>query len=386
MAADGAPDLSRLPKRGEALMRIGWNALYLRADVINGTSIYAEQLLRAILALDSDNIYYLYLNRACADFPVPAAPNLRRIICPVVPHRRVLRYAYEQAILPLLARRHKLDALHSLNTIAPLVLPCPSVVTLHDTRFVVMSEDMSALRRRIVIFFTASGSRRAQRIIAVSQFAKDEMCAHLKLRPEKIDVIHSGAGNTSPIFSGDAAAAIRAQYGVRQPYIAAIGGGYPHKNIPSLLAAFAQIQAEFPHQLVLIGKIPPNVTPEMLTARVRTTGYVPSAHLPTLLNGAELFVLPSRYEGFGLPALEAQAADVPLLCAHAASLPEIAGDGAHYFDPYSVESLVEALRACLHDSALRETLRAKGRANLARFSWQRAAQQTLAVYQRVAQR
>jgi len=367
-------------------MRIGWNALYLRPDVINGTYVYAEQLLKAILALDSDSIYYLYLNRACADFPVPAAPNLRRIICPIAPHRRALRYAYEQAILPLLARRHQLDALHSLNTVAPLVLPCPSIVTLHDTRFVVMSEDVSALRRHIVIFFAASGSRRAQRVIAVSQFAKDEMCAHLKLRPEKIEVIHSGAGNTSPILSGDAAAAIRARYGVRQPYIAAIGGGYPHKNIPNLLAAFAQIQAEFPHELVLIGKVPPNVTPEMLTTRVRTTGYVPSAHLPTLLNGAELFVFPSRYEGFGLPALEAQAAGVPLLCANAASLPEIAGDGAHYFDPYDVESIAEALRTCLRDSALRETLRAKGRANLERFSWRRAAQQTLDLYRQVVGR
>lgn len=367
-------------------MRIGWNALYLRAGVINGTSIYAEQLIKALLALDSDNIYYLYLNRECADFPVPAAPNLRRIICPIAPRRRILRYAYEQAILPLLAHRHKLDVLHSLNTIAPLMLPCPSIVTLHDTRFVVLSEDMSALRRRAVIFFTASGSRRAQRIIAVSAFAKREMCAHLKLSPEKIDVIHSGAGNTAPISSGESAAAIRAQYGVQQPYIAAIGGGYPHKNIPRLLMAFAQIQPEFPHTLVLIGKIPPNVTPEMLSQRVRATGYVSHAHLPTLLNGAELFVLPSLYEGFGLPALEAQAADVPLLCSSAASLPEIAGDGAYYFDPHNVESIVNALRTCLRDSALRDALRAKGRANVQRFSWERAARQTLTVYQRVVQR
>ncbi|RMF54235.1 MAG: glycosyltransferase family 1 protein [Chloroflexota bacterium] len=366
-------------------MRIGWNALYLRKGIINGTSIYAEQLLKAILAVDSDNIYYLYLNREQADFPVPEAPNLQRILCPISPRTRVLRYAYEQAILPFLARRHRLDVLHSLNTIAPLALPCPSVVTLHDTRFVVLSEDMSALRRRVVIFFTASGSRAAQRIIAVSEFAKREMIAHLGLPAEKIDVVHSGAGNTAPILFGEAAAAIRAHYGLRQPYIAAIGGGYPHKNIPRLLAAFARIQADFPHDLVLIGKVPPNVTPELLTERVRTTGYVPNAHLPTLLNGADLFVLPSLYEGFGLPALEAQAADVPLLCSRAASLPEIVGEGAYLFDPYDVEQMAEAMRSLLRDSALRQALRAKGRANLQRFSWQEAARQTLAVYRRAAQ-
>ncbi|MDW8298725.1 MAG: glycosyltransferase family 1 protein [Anaerolineae bacterium] len=386
MGTDRASNASGLSASGRTLMRIGWNALYLRRGVINGTSVYAEQLIKAILTLDSDNIYYLYLNRDLADFPTPDVPNLRRVICPISPNNRVLRYAYEQTVLPFLARRHRLDLLHSLNTIAPLLLPCPSVVTLHDTRFVVLSEDMSALRRRIVIFFTASGSRRAKRVIAVSEFAKREMSAHLRLSAQKIDVVHSGAGTTTPICYGAEAAAIRAQHGVQQPYIAAIGGGYPHKNIPRLLDAFRQIQADFPHDLVLIGKVPPNVSPEQLTERVRITGYVPHAHLPTLLNGAALFVLPSLYEGFGLPVLEAQAADVPLVCSRAAALPEIAGKGAYYFDPNDTADLVAALRTCLSDSALRETLRMEGRANLQRFSWASAARKTLEVYQCAAQR
>jgi glycosyltransferase involved in cell wall biosynthesis len=367
-------------------MRIGLNTLYLRAGVINGTSIYAEHLIKALGNVSSDNEHYLYLNREMADFPLPNAPNFKRIICPVNPKNRPLRYVYEQAILPLLARRHRLDVLHSLNTIAPLILPCPSVVTLHDTRFVVMSEDMSAFRRRVVIFFTASGARRAQRIIAVSAFAKQEMIAHLMLDAGKIDVVHSGAGLSTAPLQGEAAAAVRAQYGITQPYIAAIGGGYPHKNIPRLLEAFKALADEFPHTLVLIGKLPPNVTPDMLNTRIHATGYVPSAHLPTLLNGAELFALPSLYEGFGLPALEAQAADVALVCSTAASLPEVAGEGAHYFDPYDVQAIAAAIRLCLRDPDLRAELRARGRANLVRFDWQQTARQTLAVYQRIARR
>jgi glycosyltransferase involved in cell wall biosynthesis len=136
----------------------------------------------------------------------------------------------------------------------------------------------------------------------------------------------------------------------------------------------------------LIGNLPPNVTPEMLGQRVRTTVTCLMHTCQVLMHGADVFVVTSLYEGFGLPALEAQAADVALVCSKAASLPEVAGEGAYYFDPYDTHDLVQALRTCLRDSTLRQTLRAKGRANLQRFSWQQTARQTLAVYQKAVKR
>ena len=113
-------------------------------------------------------------------------------------------------------------------------------------------------------------------------------------------------------------------------------------------------------------------------------GYVPRQDLGALLSGAALFVMPSLYEGFGLPVLEAQRAGAPLACSTAAALPEVAGEGAVYFDPSSAEAMAEAIRRCLADPALRDDLRRRGGANLQRFSWERAARATRAVYEAAA--
>jgi glycosyltransferase involved in cell wall biosynthesis len=368
-------------------MRIGINILYLRPSCVDGAYIYARRLLDSLALIDAENTYYIYLNSEAADFAMPA-PNFQPIVFPFLPQQRFPRYWHEQVILPRHAAKHKLDILHSLHLTHPFFLPCHSVMTLHDTRFMIpaLGGDIYGFRRQVIRFFAGNGARRATRIITDSDFAKREMIAHFGLRAEKIDVVHLSISPLEGAPPTESAAAIRAKYGIRQPYIAAIAGSYVHKNMPRLLEAFAHIRGEFPHELVLFGRLPRNVRAESLGERVRTTGYVPDDELPILMNGADVFVVTSLYEGFGLPALEAQAADVALVCSTAASLPEVAGKGAHYFDPYDVNALAEALRACLRDPNLREALRAEGRANLARFSWEKTARETLAVYQKVARR
>jgi glycosyltransferase involved in cell wall biosynthesis len=119
------------------------------------------------------------------------------------------------------------------------------------------------------------------------------------------------------------------------------------------------------------------------TGRVRALGYVPSTHIALILGHADLFAFPSLYEGFGLPVLEAQQLSVPVVCSTAGSLPEVAGQGALFFDPLSVDQMAEAIRACLSDRSLNARLRQLGRENVTRFSWEKAAGATLAVYESV---
>jgi glycosyltransferase involved in cell wall biosynthesis len=177
------------------------------------------------------------------------------------------------------------------------------------------------------------------------------------------------------------------RYRIREPYMVAFGGRTLNKNIPHLIRAFALVKDAFPHSLVLIGHIPANVDlaseSKEMRDRVTITGYVPEEHILPLLSHADLFVLPSRYEGFGLPVLEAQQAAVAVACSNAGSLPEVGGDGALYFDPVSIEQMADTIRRCLADAPLRSQLILKGQANLLRFSWDKTARETLSVYQDV---
>ena len=161
--------------------------------------------------------------------------------------------------------------------------------------------------------------------------------------------------------------------------------GGPCKTIPRLLQAFAKINRDLSRQLILIGHLPPDVNPECLSKGVIATGHVPAEHVLPLLSGAEAFILPSLYEGFGLPVLEAQQAGVPVVCSTAGSLPEVAGEAAVFFDPYSIEDMSDKLARVIQSLALKADLCQKGFANVRRFSWVQTAQETLAVYEKVVQ-
>jgi glycosyltransferase involved in cell wall biosynthesis len=140
---------------------------------------------------------------------------------------------------------------------------------------------------------------------------------------------------------------------------------------------------------VLLGHVPPDVDlPALrqnadLSGRIMALGYVPREHIGPILGRADLFVLPSLYEGFGLPVLEAQASQVPMACATAGSLPEVAGDGAMFFDPMSADDIAQAMRRILSDEGLRSSLRERGERNVGRFLWDNAARDTLDVYRKV---
>ena len=172
----------------------------------------------------------------------------------------------------------------------------------------------------------------------------------------------------------------------------AFGGSSAHKNISRLLSAFQALTPDFTHSLVLLGHLPPGVDLPTSTRKVdisgaiRALGYVPREHIRPILASADLFVLPSLYEGFGLPALEAQSSGVPMACSNAGSLPEVAGDGAIYFDPRSVSDMSKAMRRCLSEPDLAAALRERGHRNVERFGWAATARETIRVYRRTCSR
>lgn len=372
-------------------MKIGINLLYLLPGVVGGTETYAAGLLYALAQVDEQDEFIVFVNRESKNWPLPEASNFYRIVCPVLATSRIRRYLFEQLRLPRLLAKYKIDVVHSLGYVGPLLSPSPSVVTIHDLNYITLKHTMPAKRRVVLRFFSMQAARRADHVITISNFSKEEITRAVKLNPDKIIVTHLGPMKNGNTNSSENWVELSRRYGIQEPYVVAFGGGSLHKNIPRLIQAFALLKDEFPHYLVLIGRIPSNVNLSSKSIgkgvrdRIITTGYVPEEHVLPLLSHADLFVLPSLYEGFGLPVLEAQQAGVAMACSTAGSLPEVGGDGAFYFDPTSVENIAQTIRHCLADADLRSQLILKGRENLNRFSWDKTARETLTVYQNIFQ-
>ncbi len=370
-------------------MRIGLNMLYLIPGQVGGTERYATALLQAMVRLDSGNTYHVYLSADAAALELPAEPNVQRVVCGFSARHRPLRYLWEQLLLPPQLARHRIDVVHSLGYVGPLVSRCRRVVTVCDANYVTLRELTSGIKRHVVPFFVRQSARRAHHVLTLSYSAAVQIQSDIGVDPEKITVTYLAGREDATGAAEVGWPDLVERYALRKPYILAFGGLNPHKNMPRLLEAFSRLSASVPHRLVLVGHVANLETLRRtslwsgLGERVSLTGYVPDCDLGPLLQNAELFVFPTLYEGFGMPLLEAQERGVAVACSRAGSLPEVAGDSAYFFDPLSVEEMAQAILRCLSDANLRRELVVKGSANVRRFTWERAATQTLDVYRKV---
>ncbi len=307
--------------------------------------------------------------------------------------RRLNKTLWMQSVLPWQAGRLHLDVCHFTNNVAPLWTPCPSVVTIHDMTLWLYPEHHYAKRLLAMRPIIPLAVRRAAAIIAVSESAKHDIVRLLGVPAEKVHVVHEAAASCfRPLSPGPTQAALRQKYSLTERFVLTVGTLEPRKNLVRLLEAFAQLRMRggLSHTLVFVGgrgwkdgPVFEAVERLDLGHLVRFLGHVPTADLVGLYNLAEALAFPSLYEGFGLPAVEAMACGTPVLTSSCGSLAEVAGSAAQFIDPLEVESIAEGLHRVLNDAAWREDLRAKGLAQASRFSWTRAAAETLGVYRLV---
>jgi glycosyltransferase involved in cell wall biosynthesis len=287
------------------------------------------------------------------------------------------------------------DVTHFFNAIIPPLVGGKKVVTIHDMVIRRFPETMNA-RTRFVLGLTLHKTvKRADIIIAVSEFSKQEILKYYPCSAPKLKVIYQGI-NLNAYHAGISREEIRrvcSTYNITGNYILYLGTLEPRKNIERLIEAYALLQsrqAETP-VLVIAGKkgwrfegIFRRVEALGLEGGVFFTGYIPDQDKPALLAGAQFFCFPSLYEGFGLPPLEAMACGTPVLVSNAASLPEAVGGAALLVDPYSVESIAEAMERLCVDTALREALRRRGLERVKRFDWSSLSESLYSVYASLA--
>jgi len=231
----------------------------------------------------------------------------------------------------------------------------------------------------------------AAEVIAVSAATRDDLVRFYGAAPDRIAVVHHGLDHDRfrPIEDPGALEETRRRYGIDSPYLLHVGTIHPRKNLTVILRALADLRARgLDVCLALAGGL--GWRAEEVIARggegVRWLGYVAEGDLPALMSGARALVMPSLYEGFGMPVLEAMACGIPVVCSRASSLPEVAGDAALLVDPQDDQAWACTLSRVLRDEDLRASLVSRGLKRAARFTWERCAQETLAVLERAGGR
>jgi len=297
-------------------------------------------------------------------------------------------------LILLVAKRHKLDIVHDPTGVTPFLFGAGgarTVVTVHDVFAWSCPGTSTLLDTLIYRYWLPRVLPRVDAVITVSQVSKLDIARYLRIPQSKIHVIYEGVDSRYRPLPEEQVSQVTARYRLPKGYIFFVGSVEKRKNLHRLLQAYARLlEVGESRPLVIVG-VTSRRYPEIdealrqlrLESHVFFTGYVPDADLPALYSGADLFVFPSLYEGFGLPPLEAMACGTPVVCSNAASLPEVVGDAGLLVDPYDVEGLAEAMHRVLTDADLREELRRRGLARARQFTWERTARETVAVYREV---
>lgn len=367
-------------------MRIGFDARI--ADYSRGgIRSYVLHLLAGLSALDERNEYWVLGSRRADESTSPSGTHFHSVSCWTPPHHRLERWALGAEIARL-----RLDLLHSPDFIPPAFGYDHSVITVHDLHFLYYPRFLTAKSRRYYNQQITWAVDRADHILADSHATQADLTSLLDVPPDKISVVHLAADASFRPQPDAVAREIAGRYDLQPGFLLFVGTLEPRKNVPGLLLAYRILLDEHVtgSPLVLVGskgwlydQIFERTKALELTDHVRFLDRVPGADLPGLYTAASVLAMPSFYEGFGLPALEAMSCGTPVVVADRASLPEVTGKAGLVVNPEDPTEIAQALREVLTDRTRREHMREAGLKRAESFTWERAARKTRAVYEEV---
>jgi glycosyltransferase involved in cell wall biosynthesis len=362
-----------------------------------GIGTYIRSLVHALSALDTTDQYTLVSGPGDVRTLSGLPENFRSAI-----YQRSDFAVLDHVAFPLFLRGLSPDLVHIPLNRVPLLMIRPYVVTIHDMASLLFEEERSNFRMQLRRFRFRRGLERASRVIAVSEATKRDVENVFGIPSDRIRRVYN-APDPGFLSSGAPAGSeeqlrILERYQIDYPFLLYAGNIRRHKNIPRLVEAFAVVRDQLAShplykdlRLVIIGDTIsqyPAVRQAVIKSRVEQTvrflGFVPFETLRCFYQFAAGFVFPSRYEGFGLPPLEAMACGTPVVASNVSSLPEVVGDAAVLVNPENVFDIARGIRDVLLNESLRAELIRRGREQAARFSWERTARQVLEIYQEAA--
>jgi glycosyltransferase involved in cell wall biosynthesis len=358
-------------------MRIGIDVGILR-EKKRGVGRYLSNLLEQFSRLSSDDDIYLYSPGPIHyDFIKNQNWHARFGTLPL-PGSFWLQTQCKNYI-----KKDGIDLFFSPAHVLPLNLPetIRKVLAVHDLVAILYPETMTNYNRFIHNIFFAKSLKSADSIITMSEATKQSIIDKFKIDDNRINVIYEGVSESFKPYQPEQVRSVLNRYGLNKPYLLSVGTLEPRKNYPLLLKAFRDLKIDY--DLVIIGKtgwkfekVFTTINELQLSKRVKILGYVKDDDLPFFYNGAEIFVFPSIYEGFGLPILEALACGTPVICSNSSSLPEVGGDAVIYFSPDSMDELVLKINQLLTNSELKKVLIQKGLSRAKLFTWGKTSQKT----------
>ncbi|GIW39598.1 MAG: glycosyl transferase family 1 [Candidatus Binatia bacterium] len=359
-------------------MRVGIDATHSVEPRTVGIARFVTHLLRELRRSVPPERLYLYFRPRALRHPASL--------------RRVVRSVGGRVLFEPLARFAPLDVFHATYQRLPRWAHAGYLGSLHDVYYATEGRDGARRtaqrwqeRYRDVV-------ARSRLVLTLSEFSRAEIVGHLGAEPAKVRVVPLAAAESFRPRGVSELAAAREAYGLEGPYVLFVGGFARRKNLPGALRTFALALPRIPADVLLAvagggrhGEEPRRLVRELgLDKRVRFLGYVPETDYPALVAGALFLFFPSRFEGFGLPPLEAMASGTPVLASSTTAVPEVTGDAAFLVDPDDEASMARAFVELATDARLRSELVARGLLRARSFSWKRVGRQVLGLYEEIA--
>lgn len=371
-------------------MRIAVNTRLLLPGKLEGIGWFAHETLRRMVAAQPGHEFIYFFDRPY-DAQFVHGPNVTPVVLPPPTRHPVLYRIWFDLVLPRALRKHRAGLFLSPDGYLSLRTDVPQLPVIHDLNFEHFPKDLPPAYSRYYRTFFPRFARKAARIATVSEFSKRDIMATYGIAEAKIDVVPNGIGEVfRPLAEAEKGAA-RARLTGGLPYFVSIGSLHPRKNIARLLGAFDQVAEAVPDaRLVIVGeafwwdaRMKEAMARLKNKEKVVFTGRLGQQELHAVLADARALAFVSYFEGFGIPVAEAMRCGVPVVAANATSLPEVAGDAAVYCDPFSTESIAQALLHVWNDAPLRERLAQAGMQRAARYTWDRSAQALWACVEKV---
>jgi glycosyltransferase involved in cell wall biosynthesis len=360
-----------------------------------GIGVYTRQIVRHLLEQDQSNEYVLIYpgfgsSRNAFGQYRAAYSNVTEVVT-----RRSIPWGslWEQVVVPAECRRHDIDLLFNPFWSVPIVGDYKKVMVVHGVDSHVTPQALRLRGRFEWALHSKLWIHRADAVISISDTMSRDLERYVSLAPERIRRIYHGRSEVfRPIVDQARLAHARARYSLPEKYLLFVGMLFPQKNFTNLLHAFAHLAHLIPHQLLVVGRPRWKYSEELalieelgLRARVRFLDHVDHEELPSLYSLADCFVFPSLYEAFGLVGLEAMACGCPVAAARTGALPEVLGDAALFFDPLDPVDMAAQIQSILFQPHLHASLKNKGLARAAGFTWERAARELLGVFRELVE-